>query len=122
MNTNARAPLSAALLYDLVEALVVAAEETLRATARKLAPARRRARRGGTLRPGPQTPLWNEVVSAARPLLAKRGTQAHLARVLGVPRQRINDYFGRRTASPDAERVLLILCWLAARREGKDLS
>jgi len=113
-------PPSARLLLEFIDTLNEAAEATIRATAKKLAPARRRLRRGATLRPGSATPLWNEVVTAVRPLLARRGTQAKLARILGVPRQRVHDYFIVPKACPDAERVLLLLHWLMARRAGRD--
>jgi hypothetical protein len=113
-------PASAQLMLDLVGTLTDAAEATIRATAKSLAPRRPRPSRGQTLRPGSKTPLWNEVVTAVRPWLARRGAQAKLARILGVPRQRVNAYFVGRTASPDAERVLLILYWLSARTAGKD--
>ncbi len=74
-----------------------------------------------TLRPGSNTPLWNHLVRITLPHLRKYGTKAHLARVLGLPRQRLNDFFVERTATPDAERTLLLLVWLAQRSRGKDL-
>jgi len=99
--------------------LTDAAEATVRAAAKRRV-ARRRVRRGSTLRPGTTTPLWNEVIAATRPFLRRRGEKANLGRFLGVPRQRINDYFVGRTAYPDAERLLLLLQWLAARMAGKN--
>lgn len=77
----------------------------------------RRGRRGGTLRPGSETVLWNTLVDRIQPLLAVHGTKANLARVLSVPRQRIHDYFVSRTAMPDAERLLHLLGWLAVREK-----
>lgn len=74
-----------------------------------------------TLRPGSNTPLWNSLVRITVPLLRKRGTKAHLARVLGLPRQRLNTLFVSRTATPDAERTLQLLVWIAQRHRGKDL-
>jgi hypothetical protein len=106
-------------MLDFMQPLAEAAEATVRAAAKKYA-ARKRLRRGATVRPGSTTPLWNEVVTATRPFLRKYGEKAILARLLGVPRQRIHDYFVSRTAYPDAERVLLLLQWLAARRAGKN--
>src|SRR4051812_20467338 len=44
-----------------------------------------------TLRPGPDTPLWNELVRQLRPHLRKYGAKAQLARLLGLPRQRLHD-------------------------------
>lgn len=112
-------PPSVRLMLGLMEPLVDAAEATVRAMVRKRAD-RRRVRQGSTLRPGVTTPMWNEVITTARPFLQKRGAKVKLARILGVPRQRIHDYFVGRTAFPDAERLLLLLHWLAARMAGKD--
>lgn len=119
MDLQPQPPLPARQMLEFIGALSEAAEATIRATIKKTAP-RKRARRGATVRPGPATPLWNEVVTAVRPLLARRGSKAKLARILGVPRQRVHDYFVAPTACPDAERVLLILHWLMSRQAGKD--
>lgn len=75
----------------------------------------RRPRKGATLRPGDETPLWFAVVEQVRPHLRVRGAKANLARVLEVPRQRVNDYFVSRTKMPDAERIIHILLWLTSR-------
>jgi len=94
----------------------LAVEQAQRAAQRrKIA---RRPRRGSTLRPGDDTPLWNAVVEKVRPYLAKRGAKANLARVLEVPRQRVHDYFVTDTQMPDAERMIHVLLWLAARESG----
>jgi hypothetical protein len=77
--------------------------------------AQRRPRKGATLRPGDETPLWSAVVEKIRPHLRVRGAKANLARVLEVPRQRVHDYFVSGTKMPDAERMIHILLWLAAR-------
>jgi len=74
---------------------------------------------GATLRPGSVTPLWNRLVTEASPLLKRRGEKAQLARLLGVHRQAVNEYFVRRTRMPDAERTLLLQDWLRARQEGR---
>ncbi len=106
-------------LLGLVEALWAAACTPSRKPAR-----RRAADRPGyncTLRPGEDTPLWNSLVRMALPLLKKHGTKAHLARILGLPRQRLNTLFVSRTATPDAERTLQLLVWIARRQHGKDL-
>ncbi len=76
---------------------------------------------GQTLSPGTNTPLWNELTAQALPLLRQRGSQAHLARLLGVPRQRIHQCLKARKACLDAERTLLLLCWITARQQGQDL-
>jgi len=75
----------------------------------------RRPRKGATLRPGEETPLWSAVVEQMRPHLRVRGAKTSLARVLEVPRQRVHDYFVAGTKMPDAERMIHILLWLASR-------
>ena len=77
--------------------------------------------RGLTLRPGIDTPLWNTLVSVLRLKLTRYGDRAKLARFLGLPRQRIDDFLTGRRALPDAERTLLMLHWLEAKNRGVDL-
>jgi len=73
---------------------------------------------GATLRPGTAaTPLWCQLVRSVQPLLKRRGEKAQLARLLGVHRQAINEYFVSETRMPDAERTLLLLAWVEARRK-----
>ncbi len=96
----------------------VAAESARRAAA---ALKRRSPKRGLALLPGPDTPLWNELVQQVTPLLRKRGSKIHLARILGVPKQRLNVCLKARSGCLDAERTLLLLAWLAARRQGRTL-
>ena len=74
---------------------------------------------GATLRPGARTPLWRRLVTQIRPLLKRRGEKAQLARLLGVHRQAVNEYFASQTRMPDAERTLLLLDWLEARRKNR---
>jgi hypothetical protein len=76
-----------------------------------------RRRVGATLRPGAATPLWNELVKQTRPLLRKRGSKAQLARLLKLPRQRLQDCLKAKTACLDAERTLLLMCWVASRQQ-----
>jgi hypothetical protein len=45
-----------------------------------------------------------------------------LARFLGMPKQRLNDFLTGRTRLPDAELTLRMLNWLAQKRAGRDLS
>jgi hypothetical protein len=97
---------------DLAEALVSLAWR-LQRVAVQLPPPRTTRPRGSKLRPGPLTPLWNALVLTVRPHLQYWGAQSNLARMLGVPAQRVHDYFVRQSAMPDAERVLLLLGWLA---------
>lgn len=103
--------LIADLLFTLGE---LAVEQAGRAAAQRSAA--RRVRKGATLRPGDDTPLWNSLVERTKPYLDKRGAKANLARVLEVPRQRVSDYFVTRTQMPDAERMLHVLLWLASRQ------
>jgi hypothetical protein len=74
-----------------------------------------------TLRPGLDTPLWNELVRQVRPHLRKRGSKAQLARLLGLPRQRLQDCLKSRVACLDAERTLLLLGWLGFFQRGGEL-
>ena len=102
-------------LAPLADGLFAAAERTA-IIARKEWRRRRRPRAGAVLRPGPDTPLWNELAKTARAELVRYGEKAHLARVLGVSRQRLHLYLVAKTACPDAERALQLLAWLQARR------
>ena len=104
--------------------LILCFFETAEAAARKaLRPPRRRAaKRGLTLQPGVATPLWNELVRQALPLLKKRGSKAQLARLLGLPRQRLQDCLKAKTACLDAERTLFLLCWVTARQQNRELT
>jgi hypothetical protein len=107
------------LILDTLEWLLDTAAESARRTAGRLK--RRPPKRGLALLPGPDTPLWNELVRQVAPLLRKRGSKVHLARILGISRQRLHVCLKARTAGLDAERTLLLLAWLAARRQGRDL-
>jgi len=82
----------------------------------------RRSKRGATLRPGRETPLWNELRSQLQPLLVKYGEQANLGRILGLPRQRVNAFVTGGGQMPDAERTLQLLAWLMAVRHGRQPS
>jgi hypothetical protein len=111
------------LTADLILLLFEAAAASVREAARQR---KRRPesgpRPGRTLRPGSGTPIWNELARRTRPHLRKRGEKVKLARILGVPKQRLNEYLHARTACPDAERTLLLLCWLACRQQGRELT
>ena len=99
--------------------LVDAASVSARRAARKLR--RRPPKRGLALLPGPDTPLWNELVRQVVPLLRRRGSKVHLARILGISKQRLHICLQSKTGALDAERTLLLLAWLAARSEGREL-
>jgi len=112
------------LTGDLILALLATAEGIAGAIAAKRKKGRLLAGRGRvglTLRPGAGTPLWNELVKQAVPLLGKRGSKARLARFLSLPRQRLQDCLKAKHAALDAERTLLLLCWVSARQQGHDL-
>jgi hypothetical protein len=81
---------------------------------------RARVRSGRALRPGPDTPVWNELVRQAAPYLRKRGDKIRLARLLGLPRQRLHQLLVAKTACADAERTLLLLAWVQAKRAGRE--
>jgi hypothetical protein len=104
-------PVRLALVADLLILLTGAARETA-VSAVKHYRARGRKPIGATLRPGPDTPLWNEFAKLAAGQLQRYGDKARLARILGVPRQRVHEYFVAHTACPDTERALRLLVWL----------
>ena len=119
---NARLPPQIDLPAGLALALFEAAAASARAAAGRLQRPTVRHHPQTTLRPGPSTPLWNELAKQARGLLRKRGERAKLARLLGIPRQRITEYLRGGRRCPDAERTLLLLCWVARRQRGGDLA
>jgi len=104
---------------EIIDWLVSAAAESARRAAGRTG--RRIPKRGLALLPGPDTPLWNELARQVAPLLRKRGSKVHLARILGISKQRLHICLKSRTGALDAERTLLLLAWLAARREGRVL-
>jgi hypothetical protein len=106
---------------DLSLALFELAAVSARAAAQSGRRLTARRSRNLKLAPGAGTPLWNELVEQTLPLLTRRGSKAHLARILGLPRQRLQDCLKARSACLDAERTLLLLCWVTARQEGRDL-
>jgi hypothetical protein len=106
-----------AILDPLAFAIDAAATATAR-NARRLLRSRRRP--GRTLSPGPDTPLWNELANECRTYLVRYGDKARLARILGVPRQRVHQLLVERSACPDAERTLQLLLWLAHQRRGRE--
>lgn len=103
------------LLFLLEQAALEVARQTAKALRKTPPPVPRRSR-GLTLRPGPATPLWNELVKAVHLNLRRRGAKANLARFLGVHRQRLHVLIVSRQACPDAERTLRLLVWLLTLR------
>ena len=106
-------------LEPLTDALTVAAQATAKAVRRKY---RETTRKKGytALRPGSETPLWNELARACEAQLTRYGEKARLARILGVTRQRVHLLLVSKTACADAERTLQLLAWLADRHKGVD--
>lgn len=100
--------------------LADAAEAAAKQTAKALRPRRRGAFK--TRRPGAESPLWNEYVTLLRAELKPLGSKVRLARYLGIPKQRLNDFLTGRSRLPDAELALQMLNWLAHKRTGRDLS
>lgn len=105
---------TANLIVDMLDEAAVGLARELRKRTR----AKPRSR-GATLRPGVETPLWNALVETVRPQLAKRGEKALLARELALHRSQITKFSVRGSATPDAERALQVLIWLARRTPPK---
>ena len=106
-----------AIALEIADPLIITAEAALSAARRAGARIRRKSI-GGTLRPGSSTPLWNELARAVHAQATRYGDKARLARVLGVPRQRVDDYLVGHRRQPDAEHTLRLMQWLAARQRG----
>jgi hypothetical protein len=104
----------------VAESMSVAAKTGARRVHLAMRPKRRLAYR--TRRPGYDTPLWNVCASLIQAQLLQRGMKVRLARYLGIPRQRLQDYLRGRTRLPDAEILLRMLHWLAEKRAGRDPS
>jgi hypothetical protein len=66
--------------------------------------------------------MWNLFVELLRSELKVYGSKVRLARYLGIPKQRLNDFLQGRQRLPDAELTLQMLAWLASRRAGRDRS
>ena len=66
--------------------------------------------------------MWNACATILRRALRPYGAKARLARYLGIPRQRLNDFLNQRSRLPDAELTLRLLHWLTEFRAGRDLS
>lgn len=106
-------PARLANLLAIADILESVAQELAKQHRKRIDARRPRIRRGATLRPSAETPLWNAVAAAVKPRLRKRGDRALLARELDVHRARIGEYFFDETAMPDAERALQLLLWLS---------
>lgn len=64
--------------------------------------------------------MWNALAAMLRTALKPYGAKARLARYLGLPRQRLNDYLKSRSRLPDAELTLRMIHWLAETQAGRD--
>lgn len=117
---DARLPRQLDIGLELAVLLMEAAVKSAQLAAKNYQRSRR-PRVGETLKPGLETPLWNELSRAIETRLTRYGEKARLARVLGLPRQRIYEMLRVRRHLPDAERTLLLLAWLHARNSGRDL-
>lgn len=108
------------LWLDLGEALVAASKTGARRVSLALRPKRKGSYK--TRRPGYDTPMWNVCATLLRNELTVRGSKVRLARYLGIPRQRLQDFLRGRSRLPDAELLLRMLHWMAEKRAGRDLS
>jgi len=116
MNYSGGARLNSLLrLAEMLEIPATALVQELRRRTRQ--PPRRR---GGTLRPGPETPLWSALAAAIQPHLRPRGEKSKLARILGLSPGRMHEFFNASSAMPDAERALFLLLWLAEKQRGRE--
>ncbi|HEY8993475.1 MAG TPA: hypothetical protein VIM71_02220 [Lacunisphaera sp.] len=100
-------------VMGLAEILDAVDRELTKAMHERREARRPRIKRGATLRPSDDTPLWNALISLVEPKLRRRGARALLARELGLHRARMGDYFKRRSMMPDAERTLRLIIWLS---------
>lgn len=109
------------LPHEIIEGLYHLTLEAAQRAARARLP-RRAPKTQRTLRPGPDTPLWNELVRQVRPHLRRRGSKNLLAHLLGIPRQRLYVCLKAKSGFLDAERTLLLLAWVQARQQGRTLT
>ncbi len=101
------------LLYESAEAAAKTAKKVIR---------ERRRGSYATRRPGEESPLWNICVELLRAELRPLGSKVRLARFLGIPKQRLNNFLTGHNRLPDAELTLQMLNWLTQKRAGRDIS
>lgn len=114
-------PLPLKITISLAEGLALAAAEAGKMALR----ASRRMTRGRPTPhrvPGDATPMWNVLAEQVRDQLVTcpRGSRVHLARYLGVPKQRVTDYLRGHRRLPDAETTLRLVHWLSEQRAGRN--
>ncbi len=106
------------LLTEIAEAAFIASRESIEkhqtSKRRKSGPNRQ------SMRPGIDTPLWNELRKRIQFHTSKHGAKAVLARELGLPRQRLHQFLREGSAMPDAERTLLLLGWLIQQEKASE--
>lgn len=107
-------------VIDLSGMLLAIAGAGAKAAYKKLRPKRRGAFL--TRRPGPESPMWNAFAVTLNEELKPHGSKVRLARYLGIPKQRLSDFLAGKSRMPDAEVTLQLLCWLAEKRTGRDIS
>ena len=108
------------LWMDLGGLLAEAAGASVKQMSKALKPRRHGAFK--TRRPGEDTPLWNTCTALIREELKHYGSKTRLARYLGIPKQRLNNFLKDSSRMPDAETALQMLNWLAHKKAGEDLS
>ena len=108
------------LWLDIGGVLAEVAEAAAKRAQKSLRPRRRASYM--TRRPGPETPMWNACAALLRDELRPLGAKVRLARFLGIPKQRLNDFLTGHSRQPDAELTLQMLHWLAQTRAGSDPS
>ena len=101
------------LVYEAADAAAQATRKALRL---------RRPASYTTRRPGASSPMWNHLVAELQTELAPFKSKIRLARYLGIPKQRLNDFLTGRSRLPDAELTLRLIHWLAEKRAGRDVS
>lgn len=74
----------------------------------------KKSHRGQALHAGVDTPMWNALAAALKAECRRRGDQTRLARMVGLPRQRMHNFLHGNGGLPDAERTLMLLGWLVA--------
>lgn len=116
---NTPAPVSLSLMVSLIDGMAHAAVVGVRELKKR---GRRRPAHLPCRQPGQATPMWNALVANLRLELEPYGTQARLARYLGLPRQRIHDFLRGNRRLPDAETTLRLIHWVCERRAGRDPS
>lgn len=110
-----------AILIDAFEAAATTASKRVHLALRPRSPARPTGSYR-TRKTGFETPLWNVCIVMIKAELTAHGSKVRLARYLGIPRQRLQDFLNGRSRLPDAELTLRLLHWLAAKRTGRDVS